>query len=135
MKEFKQLYKTEPDRMDALMTKIITDRLEELNFEAIVEEIDIYQEYKAKYQQLASECVNPDAGREKLEEYQETLDYIQFIRENAAYMQGLKDGLGLSAFAAGSSQIKLYGSDVYKLFGPESSGKAKGDGICERKAI
>lgn len=134
MKDLKQLYKADPERTDALLTKIVVERLDELQFESIVEENEIYQEYKARYQRLAEQCTAPEAGQEVLAECEETLNYIQFIRENAAYMQGLKDGLALSAFGIGNARIKLYGSDIYKFSGLDSADKAKGDGISERNA-
>ncbi|MCD7819164.1 MAG: hypothetical protein LUH07_08955, partial [Lachnospiraceae bacterium] len=93
----------------------LQERLDALKFDQIVVEDHCYQEAEVKSQGLEAELIDQGANHETLEDYKEEAGYMRYIRENAAYLQGLKDGMALLAFAVGDGKIKLYDTDLYKL--------------------
>lgn len=101
--------------INEIISCILAERINKLDTENILQNHTGYQESLSKYQRLQKQNLKPEADFETVDEIESCRNFMRQLCENAAYLQGMKDGLSLLAFAGTDKPLTLFGAETFCL--------------------
>lgn len=109
-------------RAQRLLSALLDNGSNTFQFDEILKGHSEYQENMQSWQQAMERLAAVDGAGEILKVLKESSDMIRSHQKEAAYMQGVKDGLSLLWFSVGAEPLTLFSTENYHFKGMEGRG-------------
>lgn len=106
-------------RAQRLLSALLDNGSNAFQFDEILKGHSEYQENMQSWQQAMERLAAVDGTGETLKVLKESSDMIRSHQKEAAYMQGVKDGLSLLWFSVGAEPLTLFSTENYHFKGME----------------